>query len=583
MLTLFVFGATNGWSQQQSLSLFQHALREKIRGQSSSVFSQKVPFLKNNTLDQKLSDSDTQEEGEPFIAVNPKDSNNVVVSYMNIDPATGILDFPIYYSQDGGGSWEKSNFIASSIYNADPIPNMILAGGGDPVLAFDREGKLYFSWIFLALNFSTLDGRFLTYWASSTDGGKSWEVSEGSNKLLADGGFNFGTGALLDEGNGVLDRQWLAVDQTGGAHDGVLYCSGLFFSNDSTEIGGIILRKKLPDSDVFEPNQVVVSDTPNAQFGNVHVDRLGRVHITYGDLDSFLVKHTVSEDGGTIFNQPTVIGNFNWLFEDTVRVNELENPAINFAIDPINDELHLVWNAFDDKVNGFYSRSLDGGKTWSEAQNIADLIKLPNHQIYFPNVVAQDGQVSISAYVLDTEDAGNYALLQSEDSGTNWEAPLSLSSQITNFKDYPLGTQFNPSPLFGDYFTSARSACKTFSAWSDGRNGEGPKIYIGVVDHCEMVSQISTLEAEEQDFYLKAAYPNPVEQTINLELELMQTQAVSVSIMDASGRVIQQLESGQWSKGTAERQYDLSNLAKGVYFLTVKSKQRIFTKSIEKL
>src|SRR5437764_900826 len=48
------------------------------------------------------------DEGEVHMAINPNDSNKIVVSFMQ-DNSSGI-DFPIYYSSNGGQSWTKSSF-----------------------------------------------------------------------------------------------------------------------------------------------------------------------------------------------------------------------------------------------------------------------------------------------------------------------------------------------------------------------------------------------------------------------------------------------------------------------------------------
>jgi hypothetical protein len=86
--------------------------------------------------------SDTS-ESEVHAAINPIDSNNMVLCPIKYNPyGTPPLSLPIYYTKDFGKTWAQSSF--------NPVPKDVRAkvvGGGDPVFVFDSTGRLYFSWI----------------------------------------------------------------------------------------------------------------------------------------------------------------------------------------------------------------------------------------------------------------------------------------------------------------------------------------------------------------------------------------------------------------------------------------------------
>jgi len=154
--------------------LIQNTIREKIRTGNHKA-KQALSGLEKSVeaSDVKLSDNTDLDEGEPYIAINPADSLNIVISYMAFS-ADGELDFPVYNSFDGGESWALSNYNALSVLP----PNGLIVGGGDPLLAFDNNGRLYFGYLyFTAANFlEFLNPDFIVYWAYSDDGGLNFEV-----------------------------------------------------------------------------------------------------------------------------------------------------------------------------------------------------------------------------------------------------------------------------------------------------------------------------------------------------------------------------------------------------------------------
>jgi hypothetical protein len=80
-------------------------------------------------------------ESEVHAAINPTDTTNIVVGPIHISPASGMI-LPIYYTTNFGASWTKSS------YQAIPYEfGAQISGGGDPVFAFDADGKVYMSWI----------------------------------------------------------------------------------------------------------------------------------------------------------------------------------------------------------------------------------------------------------------------------------------------------------------------------------------------------------------------------------------------------------------------------------------------------
>lgn len=66
-----------------------------------------------------------------------------------------------------------------------------------------------------------------------------------------------------------------------------------------------------------------------------------------------------------------------------------------------------------------------------------------------------------------------------------------------------------------------------------------------------------------------SAYPNPLGNNLNIQMELKHTTALTVSLFDISGRQIDTLFSGQASTGTNKIAYNTSTLQNGIYFVRV--------------
>ncbi|MGB2869094.1 MAG: T9SS type A sorting domain-containing protein [Bacteroidota bacterium] len=145
----------------KSFSLFSFFLI-MILSCSSLVSQTRVPSTPDTTYSQ----------AEPYIAVNPTDSKNMVISCISQISGSSVNHIGIYFTRDGGSSWYGNNDVASN--------------ASDPVVAFDGEGSAYL--LYQIRNVATL------YLFKSTDGGEHW------NSLASITGED-------------VDRPWMGVSQ----------------------------------------------------------------------------------------------------------------------------------------------------------------------------------------------------------------------------------------------------------------------------------------------------------------------------------------------------------------------------------
>lgn len=585
ILGLFITSATLAQNP-----LLQHTFREKIRT-GNPVIIEAVGTMKQAVEGDEIkitnSTSTDVQEGEPYIAINPTDSMNIVISFMQLDAAGG-LQFPVYSSFDGGESWALSSFNIADVLSQDGYTTVL--GGGDPLLAFDNSGQLYFGCLYLAGEsfLDILAPYFIVYWAFSNDGGLNFEIAPNGNHITTIANADLLTGAVTN-GEGVFDRPWFAVDNSGGNCDGTLYVSGWFIQSDTSALpSGMVVRRKLPGAATFEATHTLVSVDTLVQFGNVQTDNQGNVHVAYGNINTDQIMYARSTDCGQSFGTPVQVGAFIW--DETATdfdVTERDNPASSLGIDPQTGNPHIVWTSFEsDTSRAYYARSTDGGATW-ETTAFSDLIPDVSEQAYFPNLaVSPSGRVSISWYDLDGADSGNYAFTESTDGGATFSAVTELSMSSTPFTDYancdpgnPLGT---PCLFFGDYFGSARTDCRTYSVWSDGRDGQGPKVYVGITSHCGEVTSTTDFYPITDKIRLQSIYPNPAADELYLEIDLKQSTNLAFHLYDTQGRKIKTLANASYTDGTHQIPLQVFDYPTGIYLLMIDSDFGTITKHFVK-
>jgi hypothetical protein len=276
--------------------------------------------------------------------------------------------------------------------------------------------------------------------------------------------------------------------------------------------------------------------------------------------------HASSNNGGTSFGTANTVGGTTNAFGGFNLVHERENAAVNLAADGAGG-LHAVWSSFIDggvNVQGYYSRSADGGVTWSTPAALTALYGATG--VLMPTVAAKGSRVSISATAVDVQDSARYVSLVSNNGGTTWGTPEVLSTAPTFFPAYTSGE------WFGDYNRSVRTACNTLSIWSDGRNNTGPKVYVARQSHCATgIREVSAVNSAVQ---LRSIFPNPATTMLSISLRSDKQIEVGASLSDLSGREVS-AKKYRLSAGDQTLSFPVQGAATGVYLLTLSGPEGI--------
>jgi hypothetical protein len=504
---LFAICISDSDAQRTSQSLIKEVIKEKLL--SNKFMSDRAgdQIRKRDNEEYKFTGNFDQSiiEGEPCVVINPTDSNNIVVAFMHFQGTA--LHMPIYASFDGGDSWFLSAFNTLAHYKLDSGRTAFpVVGGGDPVLCFDATGKLYFFWIYLGIG-QGAEGRWHNFWAQSDDGGLNFSTAGNGEDLWNSGSINIFSGQINNGGDGIFDRYWCAVDQSGGSHHGSVYIAGLFIGNDTTTLqgDGIVVRIKRPGHSTFERRNIKASIGPNAQFANLLVDGNGWIHLVYGDIDREVIRYHVSRDGGENFQSSRVIGDFKAVPSGQRAIHDRENAAPFIALSDENT-IHVCWTNLTDPPSAMIINSYDLGNSWNRALSLTEFVESSNFNgSFMPTMTTSNkGHVSIFMFAL-SDKIGAYVHLESKNKGAVFKLKEIISEGQTDFQSYSINDPFNET-FFGDYNTSQRQGCMSYAVFSDGRHDQGSKVYLSRVNHCDNVTSNKIVHFTDDRVNL---FPNP--------------------------------------------------------------------------
>jgi CSLREA domain-containing protein len=335
--------------------------------------------------------------------------------------------------------------------------------GSDPVLAADSDCRFYFAAI------GQIDGCGAIGVVSSDNGGSSWGPVVNASPGL--------------ECSAFQDKEWMAVDTSGGSDDGNVYLCW----DERAGAGVTVYFSRSTDRGQSFSDPIAISSfgSGSATGCQVQVDRDGRIYVVWTEGSDLSIRIRASDDGGESFESAMAVA-------DTLRVGEFgfcgagsQRPLLNgdirafnwpgFAIHPETGSLHVVWNdASIDGADIFYTRSSDGVGTWSDPVRINDDATQTDQ---FQPAIAFSGDGVLRALWLDRRldpvdnekiDAFSVA---SFDEGETFEPNERISD--VSFGVPPVNPNFDPevvSCYMGDYHGITGVADWHYMAWADNRN-----------------------------------------------------------------------------------------------------------------
>lgn len=493
---------------------------------------------------------DDKAESEVHAAINPTDTSNIIAAAIlqDANSATSPLKVSVYYTKDFAQTWQSSNIVFS--------PNSsdgFVAGGGDPVLAFDKSGKAYISWLVLTVNlFGAQPVKLALYYSVSTNKGQTW-----TSPVVID----FGTITLdvLSGGNGtgsLVDKQWMATDRSGSIYEGNLYVSYTRFDiiDSSTVNSSILVKTKPKNNNNFGAAVKVHQGTYGTiQFSSIDVDDQGNVHVLFfaGNSDDDLaLYYTGSSDGGATFQPEIKISDVHFPGVGESALNPIEGvaagrlypcPHIQAGKNP--GTLFATWcsdGISQQETDGYdiwFSKSVDNGQNWQAPVRV-NPGNDPQAEQYYPSLyVSDNGTISISYYDRTDDPGGTdtkYVVTHSFDGGQTFTPSVDASLVSSDFAEIGL---LNDDFGIGEYTQVVCTDYYAIPIWSDGRTNDGNiDLYAAILPIGDAVSSSGEVGSVTDAFSVEL--PNPAKEKISLSVRLDKPSRIAIQVFDASGKLL---------------------------------------------
>lgn len=545
-------------------------------------------------------------ESEVHAAINPTNPDNIVVSPINQNTANPMspLSCPIYYTKNQGASWQKSSFITKPI-----IENVLIVGGGDPVLVFDGDGKLFLSWINICV--STISSpenpnQFIPdsvwavmHYASSDDGGVNFNFENSmyigkivKSRYTGSSGITY-----------MLDKQWMAADVTSSSpYYNNIYTSAMQMDVDFTspDYGiNLIIFSKSASSTQFDKDGTNITRGLGfqlVQFGSLDVDLNGHVHFTFvgarSDGIGYLF-HCVSKNGGLTFSVPEQIAQIQGTLyqlggaETVSGMNQSRlYPCPYLAIDRSNgvgeNNLYLAWTANGVNSNAqrgldiYLAKSTDGGNTWSAPKIVNQHPVGQKIHAYYSSInVSSKGVLSISYYDRrhSTTASTHYYLAVSKDQGDSF-VEFPLTSEPMNFNN--IGSRNNNFGI-GEYNAIVSDGNTIIPVWADGRTNDGNiNIYMAKIDAENLeqyLTDVPDIVSIYSDLFITKLYPNPANEKLNIEITMNKMNELTYTIYDLSGEALLNGIIGNKQIGAHTFDIEVKSFPPGQYYLSINTKE----------
>jgi hypothetical protein len=448
---------------------------------------------------------------ETAVAINPTDPDNVIAGANDYEPGVDST-VGLYVSFDGGHTWPYSRHTPQVV-----TPDRTMYGSGDPVIAFDREGVAYAS--FIAFGRSNCDSYIGV--VRSENGGVTWSVPydavpEGIEATPGDGIVVHNAGP--EDCQFFHDKEWMVAGPrpsgarlVPGTDPGHVSPDRLYVTWTRFDFG------PAGDQEVESPIYVAYSDDQGRhwsepqeisgqapfcahqtgdpdgqacdedQFSVPVVDpRSGAVYVAFQNFNvdstersQYLIVR--STDGGATWEAPRFVTDvFDGadkypICADDQTLDDMcarVNAAGNIDIDPETGRLYITFadnrngTAADTNTDVFVTTSGNRGRTWSRPRNLTR--GSVDDQWYPWLSVAPDGTVAVTYF---DRRYGGPKLIDTSLSVSTDEAG-SFTTRRVSEQSWNPDLAFRLGVFIGDYNALDTADGVAIPVWTDARFAE---------------------------------------------------------------------------------------------------------------
>lgn len=492
-------------------------------------------------------------DGEPCIAINPANSQNLAVAWMGLVFSGGQFKITIKTraSQDGGNSWSNVNTLPhfGSTY-----------GSADVSLAFNKSSMLFISYI----DYRQSPDSGGIYVARSVDGGLTWDAPSKAFDIYD------------DPSKRPVDRPWLVVDRSNTINAGTLYITTKpapwiappnrnYFKASSdngftwTPIANVDGGSHLVGNAIAAP-MAIPATTANGIFCAVYPSYVP----SQNTLPAWYFAY--SSDKGQSFSYTTVLAAVPAPLDTNCKnvYCLAPNPADS------NQMVFISPKADNGDADIMAQSSNDGGQTWSVPVRVNDdPIGNGKPQDMLWTAYNEKGDL-----VVTWRDRRNSAANGFWNAGYDFYYATSNDNGQTFSSNQLLTTQFVPFDSIltangNDVMSCTYFGDTLYTAWGDTRTGKMNIFFAKTVASLNTGLEFKILEGEDQKWLM---FPNPANNYLDI-IFLTHDREKEFSIFDAAGKKV-------LSKAVEGREIKINTqaLGVGIYYLKMGDEIRRFIK-----
>jgi hypothetical protein len=419
-------------------------------------------------------------DGEPYIAVNPANPDNIISGWMRLR-IDGKIWIAVRNSFDGGNSWGDYQFMQ----HTDTA-----FSSADVSIVFHKSGIAYLSYIDINWSYTTA----IIYVVSTMDGGNSWSqpVPVYSSTELPDK---------------PVDRPWITVDNGITATSGRIYLSAMSlysykgahsnyvkYSDDGGKNWSRIFKV---DNSEFPVGQIPIG------YGALGVDRYGTLYVAFCSYEPLISPYL------RLIVAKTNDVNNGFIYKSVSRVYLTPGwytyyNGYSLSANPVDSTVAIAWT--DDRygdIDILFSNSTNNGNDWSEPVRINNDTK--NNGVFQDKVWTNfsfDGKLTVVWRDRRIGGWGDSAAadifgVYSADNGISFSDNFRLSMQSAAYK---------PLPCCNSFISAASHDSTVFAIWADDRSGDWD-VWMSKMNIKNVSNTSEKLNfSDEQELI----YPNPV-------------------------------------------------------------------------
>ncbi len=492
-------------------------------------------------------------DGEPYLAVNPSNSQHLVVAWMGWIDLVNRFQIKVTASFDGGQTWSSESLMPHTVFGYS---------SADPCIAFNNNGEVFVSYIDFTGTTPPVTGG--VYLSKSSDGGLTWDAPQEAINTNFDGT------------KWPIDRPWMVIDKSSGPTQGNIY------------ITTFNLNRLNPSYNPY----VSVSNDNGSSFSTRYVDTTGWLAgslnplpmcspsvsssgVFYGVYPSYVLSQSFylqsflasSSDGGVSMDHDLVIS----YQPNTVPDDTLAKKAALLLSNPANPD-HLAVVLLSEEYGDMdvnLIESFDSGSNWTSPIRLNDdPISNDRMQDMLWGDFDSDGDLVVSwrdrrngsdsTYQTETE---FWAAFRDNDSA-QFAPNFQITDQTVNYDSVieSAGCDFMCIKLQDDIINAV---------WNDTRDGE---LNIWYQKMNTDGSVLSTTQIASDKVPGISLFPNPTRSFVTVKGTMME----SIEVFDQNGKCVLKQE----VDGQDELEVDVGLFAKGIYSVRVLTEFGEFSESV---